>query len=375
MVSKNTSALIKLRRKNKTAVLYKLMSNGETSRTRLARELGLTAASVTQLVQDLIAEGVVAQSGEICAEKRGRKEIGIRFISSCYAAIGVNIESDNTHISVCEWDKVLYEEIIPTAELFAQGVDRLGRLIAQICALWDFDSKLLGISVGIVGAVDEQNGIAVNSYGILPENYPLAKELKKRGIDANIVNNIKAQARALIKEGNENFLYVKHSPGIGCALVAHGQTVDGNNGLGSELGHTIVRANGLECRCGKRGCLEAYASEKHIQDVYLSKTGVKLPICDIYAAYGSDETAKEILDEVMDYTALSIGNATMITNPERVIVTGGMFMCDELYARILDRLYASGFNMRFDIDRIGNDRKIKAFAEAKHYIRKRLFEV
>lgn len=373
-MSDKTNALTGLRRSNKAAILYKLMSYGTTSRLALSRELSLTSATVTQLVKELMQEGLVEECGDVETGRRGRKEIMLSFCDKGYAAIGVNIESDNTHVSLCTYREIIRELIFPTISLF----EREDGLTAAVLQLVEESNtrhlNLLGVAVGIIGKVDETLGVSINSYGIFKPDYPLAKILSdKTGIEVELLNNVKAQARSLLCEQYDNYLFVKHSLGIGCALVVNGKTVDGANFKAGELGHTVVRSGGLECRCGKRGCLEAYASESHIIEVYSERTGRHVTISDVYAAYGKDDVATEILEEVTDYIALSLSNAATLLDPKRVLLTGGLFLDEALAAVVLRKIAADGGGIEVEI--IGNGERIKAFAESRHLLLKKLFEV
>ena len=341
---KNTKAL---RSSNKTNIAYLLYSRGDTSRLQLSKITGLTNASITQIVQELQADGMVEEVGEIKTEKKGRREILLHFAGDKYAAVGVNIESDNTHVSICTLDEVLYEEIYPTAELLKDGnVDRLIILIKKAIDQKPVGLNLLGIGVGITGIVDEVSGTAVNSYGLLPKDYPLKDILiKSLSCDVEVINNIRAQARALVKERNRDFMLFKHEPGVGCAIVVGGQIVKGVAGRSGEVGHTIVKIGGEKCRCGKCGCLEAYTSKSRIEYLYYQKTGNKLSSLQIYDLYDADKAAAEILDEVMDYLAVAIGNAATLTDPKRVLVTGGIFLNDNLLLQIFSRLNKFGYGI------------------------------
>jgi predicted NBD/HSP70 family sugar kinase len=302
----------------------------------------------------------------------------LHFNEDAFAAVGVNIETDKVHISLCTYKNVLEEKIFPTSEIMRLG-DNLGKLteeIKKVIAECPKAVKILGIGVGLSGVVDEENGISVDSHGILPLNFQLLDCLKVRlGYEIKIVNNIKAQARALIKSRDDNFMLVKHSPGIGCAVVVNGRVVDGYNGMAGELGHTVVELNGRPCICGKRGCLETVASEKAVEDIYFEKTKVKKDITSIYAEYGKSEAADEIIQNLIERLALAIGNAAMLNDPKLVMVTGGVFFENGIIEKFCEKMDELGYGKLYKIKNIGNDKMIKAFAGARHILLEKLFEV
>lgn len=375
MTTTGTRSLKGLRRGNKEAVLFLLMRGGEMSRVRIASSTGLTTASVTQLVKDLIAENLVSESGEVVRNSSGRRETLLKFEGNSVAAIGVNIESDRTHISACTWDEVLREEVYPTAELFAEGTGKLNERIRELTKLCE-GRKFVGTGIAVVGIADEENGISVKSYGIFPDGYRLAEEVAEgTGTHVEIINNVRAQARALMTGNEDSFMLVKHAPGVGCAVISDCSVVAGAANRAGEIGHTVVKEGGELCRCGKRGCLEAYVSEKHISALYREKTGNEMPICEIYDAYGKDVVVTEILDGCLDLLAVSIGNAAMLLNPVRVIATGGIFSREPLFYAFCKAVEKAGFGGAFALSRVGDDKKLKAFSGARHVILSRVFGV
>lgn len=375
MTSSGTRSLKGLRRGNKEAVLFLLMRGGEMSRVRIASSTGLTTASVTQLVKDLIAEGLVAESGELPREVAGRRETLLKFEAGSVAAIGVNVESDRTHVSACTWNEVLREEIYPTAELFADGTGKLKERINELAKLCE-GRIFAGAGIAIVGLTDDEEGESVSSYGVLPDGYALANDIAAgTGMHVEMTNNVRAQARALMTGKEDSFMLVKHGPGVGCAVIADCAVVAGAANRAGEIGHTVVKEGGEPCRCGKRGCLEAYVSERRIRTLYLAKTGNEISISEIYDKYGEDAAATEILDGCLDLLAVSIGNAAMLLNPVRVLATGGIFSREKLFDAFRAAVVKAGFGGSFALSRIGDDKKLKAFSGARHVILRRVFGI
>ena len=360
-----------LRKSNKANVKFTLWTKGEMSRLQLAKELGLTTPSITQLINELEQNNEVSE-GKSIVRGAGRPEVLIKLNLEKDVAIGLNIETDYTHLSVCGLDGLHEEKIYKTQELIPNK--NLDKLISVLKDVISKQNNLVGIGIGIVGIVKE--GVSVNSFGILEMNTPLEQILETNlDVSVSVINNIQAQARALLTSSEDNYMLIKHSPGIGCAIVADGKVVNGENNNAGEIGHTIVEKNGIECRCGKKGCLEAYVAEWHIEDLYYTETGDKLSILQIYDKYENDKTATKILDKCIDYLALSILNISMFTDPKRILLTGGIFAQAKLYKKIVDKIYSLGFNNDCSIESIGEDKQLKALSGAKHILLKKIFEV
>lgn len=375
MRQKGSQSLKALRRGNKEAVLALFMGGERLSRVKIAAATGLTTASVTQLVRELIDEGLLVESGEIASGAAGRRETLLRFAGENVAAVGVNIESDRTHISLCSWDEVLNEEIYPTDELFTDGTDTLSERITAVAA-GRGDRRFLGAGLAVAGFVDEEKGVTVGGYGLFPDGFPLAaKVAESTGAETLLVNNVRAQARALMTGADDSFMLVKHGPGVGCAVISDGAVVSGADGKAGELGHTVAEEGGFPCRCGKRGCLETCVSEARITELYAIKTGDKVPVREIYGRFGKDDAATEIIGNCLSRLAVAIGNAAALLNPRKVLVTGGIFAGEDTFDAFRAAVEKAGFGGAFPLARIGDERKVKAFSGARHIMLARLLGI
>lgn len=367
-----------LRTNNKAAVAFRLLTKGDTSRLRLARELSLTGASITQLVRELMDEDVVSEVSSVRRNSTGRREVLLRYNDENFTAVGVNIESDRTHVSLCSYGEVISEEIVRTDSLGMErgDVSALAGIVNGMLSLRPGGREAVGVGVGIAGITDDCTGVSEDSHGILPKHFSLHSALRER-VDADIfvINNVCAQARALIKDSEDYFLYVKHSPGLGCALVADGKLVEGFRNRAGEIGHTVVRKNGKVCACGKRGCLETVISERSIEESAFVLLGREAGIGEIYAMYGRDPAVTELLDDCARLTALAVGNAATLTDPRRVVLTGGMFFDAALRKSFETALDELGFSDGNSFEFLGKDVKIKAFAGARHVLLKKIFGV
>ena len=362
-----------LRKSNKVNIKFILWSKGDMSRLQLAKELKLTKASITQIVNDLVYEGEVEEIGNVEKKSAGRPEVLLRLNTKKHIAIGLNIENDKTHISICTLDTILEDYVYPTAEKI-KDVQDIIELLKPVVKKWRYPYAPIGIGVGIVGIVEK--GVSVNSYGILPNNSDIKKALEAEfDMPVKVINNIHAQARVLLKGSEDNFMLIKHSPGIGCAIISNGKVLGGEHLVAGEIGHVVVEKNGLQCRCGKKGCLEAYTAEWHIEDLYYTKTNNKLSVSEIYDKYGIDKIATEILEDAIQYLVLAIANTSTIIDPKHIIVTGGLFNNDRLYDLVIERVRELGLKADCDISRVADGESIKAFAGAKDIIMNKILEV
>jgi len=264
-------------------------------------------------------------------------------------AIGIDI--GGTKISMVlgtSSGKILARRVIST-QTGAQTRSCLNELIQNIKLLLNGSSRvkkqILGMGVGLPGPVDSKKGIVPRSPHLGGwEGIPLRKLLLKAlGLPVMLANDANA---AVIGEkvfgqgrGAKNFIYMTISTGIGGGLVVNGQLVEGTSYVGGEVGHMTIVASGDPCKCGKKGCLEAYASgtaiarfvENEIQRGQSSKIpsfagkGNKVAAREVgLAAKAGDRLALEAYCRAGFYLGIGIANLLNILNPEIIILGGGV---------------------------------------------------
>ncbi len=204
------------------------------------------------------------------------------------------------------------------------------------------------IGVCAPGWVESEKGILLSATN-LPcwRNFPLALKIEKHyGLPTRLTNDASAAALAEAKwgagAGHGSIFYVSLGTGIGTAIVREGETYHGRAGGGCEGGHMTVNFSGPLCGCGKRGCIEMYASGTAISRTARSLLGsirdkrsrmLKMAggkISDVTAetvnkaARAGDKLAIQVLQEASDHLAIWLGNIIDLLEPEVIIVGGGI---------------------------------------------------
>jgi predicted NBD/HSP70 family sugar kinase len=146
--------------------------------------------------------------------------------------------------------------------------------------------------------------------------------------------------------------------GVGASIIAHGSAHRGSTSSAVEWGHTTVMVGGRTCRCGARGCLEAYAGAEAILDRYgspLPGTDQESALTALIALAATSPRAAEVLDEAALYLGVSIGDLINLFNPERIIIGGwaGLLLGERLLPAIRDRGSRAlpALPVRLDLDR------------------------
>jgi glucokinase len=198
------------------------------------------------------------------------------------------------------------------------------------------------------GWVDSKRGVLLNAAN-LPcwRNFPLAQEIEKRyGLPVRMANDANAAALAEARWGAgkryESVFYVSLGTGIGTALVLRGEIYQAQAGGASEGGHMTINFRGPVCGCGKRGCIEMYASgtaiARRARTLLRRGSGGRSPMLKMAdgevsavtaeivskAASSGDPLAKKILEETAERLAIWLGGMVDLLEPEVIILGGGL---------------------------------------------------
>lgn len=261
-------------------------------------------------------------------------------------AIGIDIGGTNTVFGiVSENGDCIAEDRIRT-DAFEDADEYVRVLTAGIKVLLNkekLEDNIIGIGIGAPngnyykGTVE--NAPNLNWKGIVP----LAGMIKEFfNIPVVLTNDANAAAIGEMifgaAKGMKDFLVVTLGTGLGSGFVANGELIYGHTGFAGELGHTIIFQNGRTCGCGRKGCLETYASATGIVKTVkkiLRNSDEKSILRDIdfeeltskkiyEAAVEGDKIALDAFDYTGKILALGLANAVAITSPEAIILFGGL---------------------------------------------------
>jgi len=333
---------------NRNLVLNLIKSRGPISRVELARLSGLSPATISSISADFIAAGLVHEMGQ-GESTGGRRPVMLRLNHKAGFVVGVKLMEHSVATAVTDLDaEVLYHQLaslkVPgnPAPRSAEPEELLQELIrvieATIRESHVAPERLLGIGVGMAGVVDAEHGLSRYSPFFGWEGVQIAQPLAEHfKLDVYLENDVNTLTIAEqwfgYGHGVDHFLVVTVGRGIGAGLVANGQFYRGAIGGAGEVGHMTLKADGPPCACGKRGCLEALASDEAIvlqsrqaaeSDLLPALSGVKELTLDavVAAAEAGDPTAAQILAEAGRWLGIGIANLVNILNPQLVIVAG-----------------------------------------------------
>jgi glucokinase len=225
-------------------------------------------------------------------------------------------------------------------------------------------SDVKAVGMGSPGTVDNERGLVVYSGNLQMHNAPVAEELRKYiDLPINIENDANAAAYGEYIAGGEkarSFLLMTLGTGVGGGIIIDGKIYRGFNGAGAEIGHSSIVLDGNECTCGKRGCLETYASvtalknqtvemmKKHPEssmNEWVERVGHVSGRTAFECAKKGDKAAIAVKNQYIRYIAEGISNMVNIFQPEMFVIGGGISKeGDELLIPIREFVYANDFN-------------------------------
>lgn len=259
-----------LRRRNRAMVIAALRRAGQQSRTEIAATTALSHSTISAISSDLIGEGVLveARSAESTVAKRGRPQVAIGLNAGAASVVAAVLSLNSLSAAVIDYsgrtiaDKStrLSTLTISRDELVAKTI----AIIADVIAKQVGSGPVMRIVLAIQGITDASSRTLLWSP-ITHENDVTFADLIEQatGIPVQVENDCNMIALALRSHDPEryrkDFIAILLSHGIGMGMVLRGELFTGTQSSGGEFGHMVHKPNGALCRCGRRGCIEAYA--------------------------------------------------------------------------------------------------------------------
>ncbi len=245
---------------NEKMILREIFLSQKIDRASLARKTGISAATVTKIVTELIDEGLIMEVGE-STSTGGRKPILLCMNPAYGNILGVKIGLGYLQLIIAD----LTGEVVTKQRIdFGENSEpvKISKLIKQFV---DDQNRnhLVGASVAVSGSVDSLNGIVLDSFILGWKNVKFGEMLSKQlKVPVYIMNDVDSFTTTHLWKGKltkcKDAIVITLGVGIGGSLVVDGNLYTGNGGAG-EVGHMTVRENGDRCNCGSLGCLEAEA--------------------------------------------------------------------------------------------------------------------
>ena len=260
----------------------------------------------------------------------------------------VGIDLGGTFIKggiVDDLGRIVCQDKTPTeSEKGADGVaENIAKLAKSLMARLGLTSDdVEGLGMGVPGMIDSKNGTVIYSNNLNWKDFRIGEKVASlTDLRVKIANDANVAALGEVKfgaaKGCENAVMLTLGTGVGGGVVAEGMLIEGNKSAGAELGHSVIVAGGKQCTCGRKGCLEAYASAtaliRDTKEMMLANKDSKMwEIGSVDKVTGktafdyknTDPYAKKVVDEYIEHLACGITNFANVFRPERVLLGGGV---------------------------------------------------
>ncbi len=332
---------------NSNLVLETIIDKSPISRATLSKELGLTKATISTIVQDLIDRHLVIEIGSDNTDL-GRKPILLTYNKDAGHALCIDIQPDScTAILSNLQADILKQDMIPTPENPEDLPDVLIQYVKELISnLTPSNYGLVGITLSIHGVTCDNTVKFAPYYNL--SGIPLVSKLEEQlSIPTYLENeaNLSALGECSIVHDNSNLASISVHSGIGLGLIINNHLVKGYKGYAGEVGHTIIDIDGRPCPCGNHGCLEQYVSEKALLIEFATRKGKKQISFEEFAkAYEEkDPDAEIIIDLFVKYMSVGLNNILNSYNPEIIVINSSFtsfypMLTEEIIKRLSSRM-------------------------------------
>lgn len=338
------------RTNGRRALLAAIRKNSPIARIDLSEQTDISRATVTTVTAELIGAGLVKEiSDDADKTGRGRPRVDLKIDGSAHLIAGIKVATQNLSLVLVDFEGVQIADVdmalsgsVLSPHEFAQKIHKaLSALMEKVDR---GVSDLSGVGIALAGIVDVSKGFVhwspslsernVNLQSIVTEVLDIPVFLDN---DANLV--AMAEQHFGVGRNAKDFIVVTVENGVGLGIVIDGEIYRGTRGCGAEFGHTKVHLDGALCRCGQRGCLEAYVADYALlREAQLLLDEDKLQSSEqkiealLQKASGGDPMASSIVNRAGRMFAMGLANMINIFDPQLIILAGERMQFDHLYA-------------------------------------------
>jgi glucokinase len=261
--------------------------------------------------------------------------------------IGIDLGGTNIAVGlVDENNKIIHSDSVPTLKErhWSEIIKDMAALSLKVLAESGHTlDEVKAVGIGCPGSIDKKNGVVVYSNNIVMDHVPMAEEIRKY-IDLPVFLENDANAAALGEyaiygEGVSSYVFMTLGTGVGGGIILDGKVWSGFNGAGAEIGHQSLVFNGKPCTCGRRGCLEAYASvtaliaqtkeameqnPDSMMNKWAEEHGKVNGRTAFECAKAGDPAAIAVRDRYIEYVAEGICSIVNVLQPEILSIGGGI---------------------------------------------------
>lgn len=318
-----------LRELNRSRIVDAVKQFGGLTQIELAGATGLSAATVSNIVKELTALGVLNTSHSIRSGRRAQ-HVTLARTAGIIGAVQFGLRS--MRVALADMEGIIlsqHSQPLGADHRADAGLDRAALLIADMLETVDADaSELVGVAIALPAPVDLSTGV-ISSPGIMRgwDNVRVSEVMAERvNKQVWVANSSNLGALGELRQGAavgvQNALYIQAGQRVGAGLIIGGNLFWGANGSAGEFGHMTVNSDGAICRCGNRGCLETEAGATVLLDSLRVSHGVITLKDMLRLANEGDLGCARVISDAGRKVGLAAANLGNVFNPERIVIGG-----------------------------------------------------
>ena len=335
-----------VRRQNRLLLIEALRQQGPLARIEMGRHTGLSPASITSIASQLIADGILQEVEEQHIhegpQRRGRPLTQIDINPKSAHVVAVKISIDGMELALADGRGTILARRTSRTATYDADPKAFGQLIAsEITALLAKariqPRRVARAGIAVQGVADSQTGTVVWSPAFRTRNISVAAAVQDRlGIPCTVANDANMIAEGLVTTDRGRYAgtaaVVFMGYGVGMGLIINGQVYHGPTGAAAEFGHMNHLPHGPLCRCGRRGCVEAYAADYSLlrwasgQAETQPPSFTAIPQDDMLAledaARRGDPRTIEAYAKAGEALGFGLARVISILSPSRIVLTG-----------------------------------------------------
>lgn len=349
----------------RSRILNYVINNQVTSKVEVSKNLNLSMPTVLSNINDLIAKGIIIETGEY-ESTGGRKAKSIGISPSYRYSVGIVITANHVGIVLVnlKYEIVKFRRVRMKFSPDASYCQDLSVLTSEFLKDTEYQDRILGIGISIPGIISQKDHLLIKSHALQLENYSLS--FLEQAFDLPVYFENDANAAMMAEDINRyrNAIYLSLNNTLGGAFCIDGKLFQGENQKAGEFGHMILVPGGRKCYCGKKGCADAYCAASALTDETNSLETFMEQL------KSGDEAVEEKWSEYLDMLAVLISNLRMAYDMD-IILGGevGGYLAEYLLPLGEKVMEYNGFD--HDIRYLRNcsyKREASAVGAAKHFL-------
>ena len=313
-----------------------LKHHGHLTQVELAGATGLSPATVSNIVKELSASGVLHTS---VASRSGRRAVEVRLARQLGLVAGLHFSARHLRIAISDIGRtVIAENHVPLAleHRHDRELDRAALLLSDMVESINASlSDILAVGVALPTPVDMHTGM-VATPGLMRgwEGVAIASELSNRIQLPVFVDNEAnlgglAELRAGDARGSRGAAYIRVGHSISAGLLINGAIFRGVTGKAGQIGHVTIDENGPICRCGSRGCLDTLAGGPALLELFRGDPGMQRVRDLLLRAEAGDASSKRVIADAGRHIGIAAASLCNLFDPELLIIGGELAQAGE----------------------------------------------